>query len=750
VIGRSLRRKEDLPLLTGRSCFVDDLRREGALHAAILRSPYGHARIASIDAGEALADPAVSAVISASDLPQPVVRIPMRMYSLPGMELLLQPPLADGVARYAGEPVAVVLADSRYAAEDALDKVQVEYEPLETLVDPELALDPASPILHPQRGSNLAAEIKVAWGEAEAAFAEADLVVRERLVCQRHGAVPLEPRGLVAEIEKDSGRLVVWGAAKVVHTNRRILAQLLGLDEDQVRLVELDVGGGFGGRGEFYPEDFLVPWCALHTGRVVTWTEDREENLRALNHSREQVHDIEVALRADGTLLALRDRFLMNTGAYVRTHGTVVPNMTVALLPGPYRWQAYDVIARQVVTNKTPAGTYRAPGRYEANFVRERMLDIAARRLAIDPVELRRRNLVSAGEMPYEVGTHTDHHPVVFDSGNYELLLDKGLKTFGWDEMLSWRAEEAGPLKRRGLGVGYFVEKSGIARWEYARVGIGSDGAAVVHVGSASVGQGVDTVLAQVCAETLGVRYEDVTVHHGDTDSVPEGMGAFGSRASMLGGSAIAIAAEALRTRLLDLAAERLEASPADLAISGDRVVARDAPTVSVPLAELGELDEEEARFDSPDMSFPYGLHCVALEVDLETGGIEIHRYAVTYDVGRAINPQLVEGQIVGGVAQGLGGALLEEFVYDANGQLVAGSFMDYLLPTSGEMPAVRVEITEDAPTPLNPLGVKGAGEGGTAAAGAVLANALSDALGNEARSLPLTPERVIELAITA
>jgi len=750
VIGQSLGRKEDLPLLTGRSCFVDDLNRADALHAAILRSPHAHARVVSIDAIDALSDPDVSEVISARDLPQPVVRIPMRMYSLPGMELLLQPPLADGVVRYSGEPVAVVLASSRYAAEDAVERLQVEYEPLDALVDPAKALGDATPLLHPERGTNLAAEIKVAWGDVDAAFEQADLVVRERLVCQRHGAVPLEPRGLVAEVESDTGRVVVWGAAKVVHTNRRILAQLLGLAEDQVRLVELDVGGGFGGRGEFYPEDFLIPWCALHTGRAVTWTEDREENLRALNHSREQVHDIEVALRSDGALLALRDRFLMNTGAYVRTHGTVVPNMTVALLPGPYRWQAYDVTAQQVVTNKTPAGTYRAPGRYEANFVRERILDIAARRLAIDPVELRRRNLIALDEMPYEVRTHTDHHPVVFDSGDYGLLLEKGLKAFGWEEMLRWRGEDPGPLKRRGLGVGYFVEKSGIARWEYARVGIGGDGGAVVHVGSASVGQGVETVLAQVCADVLGVGYDDVTVRHGDTDSVPEGMGAFGSRASMLGGSAIAIAADALRARLLERAADQLEASPADLVISGDRVVARDAPAVGVPLAELADVDEEEARFDSPDMSFPYGLHCAALEVDLETGGIDVHRYAVTYDVGRAINPQLVEGQIVGGVAQGLGGALLEEFAYDADGQLVAGSFMDYLLPTAGEVPVVRVEITEDAPTPLNPLGVKGAGEGGTAAVGAVLANALSDAVGSEAKSLPLTPERVIELATTA
>ncbi len=749
VIGRSLPRKEDLPLLTGRSCFVDDLQRPDALHLAVLRSPHAHARITAIDASTAQADPHVVDVVTSRDLPQPLPRIPMRMYPLPGMELALQPPFADGVVRYSGEPVAAVIASSRYAAEDALSSIDVEYEPLEPVLDPWTAADADTTRLHDTLESNLAGEIHIAWGDADAAFAEADVVVRERLSCQRHGAVPLEPRGLLAELDPGSGRLTVWGAAKVVHTNRRILARMLGLGEEQVRFIELDVGGGFGGRGEFYPEDFIVPWCAARLRRPVAWTEDREENLRALNHSREQVHDVEVALRADGTLLAMRDRFVMNTGAYVRTHGSVVPGMTAALLPGPYRWDAYDCTARQVLTNKTPAGTYRAPGRYEANFVRERMIDIAARRLGRDPADLRRQNLIAADAMPYEVGTHTDGHPVVFDSGDYGLLLDKGLRTFGYDEMLRWRAEGASHGRRRGLGVGYFVEKSGIARWEYARVGLDADGETVVHVGSASVGQGVDTVLAQVCAETLGVSYDDVTVRHGDTDTVPEGMGSFGSRASMLGGSAVARAADVLRGRLLELAAERLEVSPDDLTISGDRVVARGAPAVGVPLADLaGEPDlEEEAHFDSPDMAFPYGLHCVALEVDTDTGGMEIHRYAVTYDVGRAINPKLVEGQIVGGVAQGLGGALLEEFAYDASGQLVAGSFMDYLLPTAGEVPPVRVLVTEDAPTPLNPLGVKGAGEGGTAAAGAVIANALSDALGSDATALPLTPERVLRMA---
>jgi aerobic carbon-monoxide dehydrogenase large subunit len=746
VIGLPLRRKEDLRLLTGSSCFVDDLDRPAALHAAILRSPHAHARIAAIDTSDALADERVVEVITNAELPQPVPRIPMRMYSIDGMELLLQPPLADGTVRYSGEPIAVVVAESRYAAEDALERIAVAYEPLEPLMAPEDALDPRNSVLHPGAGSNLAAEIHVHWGDVEAAFEEADVVIAERLHCQRHGAVPLEPRGIIAE--HADGRLTVWGAAKVVHTNKRILASLLDLPEEHVRLVELDVGGGFGGRGEFYPEDFLVPFCALRQQRSVAWTEDREENLRALNHSREQVHDVEVALRADGTFLALRDRFLMNTGAYVRTHGAVVPNMTVALLPGPYRWAAYDCTAHQVVTNKTPAGTYRAPGRYEANFVRERVIDIAARRLRRDPADLRRQNLIRADQMPYEVGTHTDRHPVVFDSGDFPLLLDKGLQSFDYDEMLRWRAKDPGPGRRRGLGVAYFVEKSGIARWEYARVGVEADGGAVAYVGSASVGQGVDTVLAQVCAETLGVPFNAVRVSHGDTDVVPEGMGSFGSRASMLGGSAVAQAAEALRKRLIDVAAERLEASPADLTIEGDRVIVRGSPAVGVALAELAAAaPDEEARFECPDMSFPYGLHCVALEADVETGALDIHRYAVAYDVGRALNPQLVDGQIVGGVAQGVGGALLEELAYDQSGQLVSGSFMDYLMPTASEVPAVRVLITEDAPTPLNPLGAKGAGEGGTAAAGAVIGNAVSDALGAEARVLPLTPERVVDLA---
>jgi CO/xanthine dehydrogenase Mo-binding subunit len=751
AIGRSPGRKEDRRLLTGRSCFIDDMGRPGALRAAILRSPYAHARIASIDTAQARTRAGVHDVITAGDLPPGTERIPMRMFSLPGMDRLLQPALADGVVRYAGEPVAVVVSEPGYGAEDALDAIEVRYEPLTPVIDAAQAEALDAPLLHPEAASNVAAAWTVERGDVEREFAEADVVVEARLACGRHGAVPLEPRGLVAEVDADHGRLTVWGAAKIVHTNRDLLSRMLGWPKERIRLVELDVGGGFGGRGEFYPEDFLIPLCAIRSGRPVAWTEDRAEGLHALNHSREQVHEVAMALRADGTFLALRDRFAMDTGAYVRTHGSVVPGMTAALLPGPYGWAAYRCDARQILTNKTPAGTSRAPGRYEANFVRERIIDLAARRLGRDPADLRRQNLIAPEAMPYATGTHTDGHPVVLDSGDYPLLLDKGLERFDYGALQRWRAADPGPRRRRGLGIAMFVEKSGIAHWEYARVGISAAGRARVLVGSASVGQGVDTVLAQICAETVGVDYEDVDVAHGDTAIVPIGVGSFGSRATSIGGTAVMQAAAAVRERLMGLAAEKLEAAPEDLVLSGDAVHVTGSPGIRVALAELVPGDEPwleaEARFDCEDMSFPYGLHCAALEVDLDTGAVVIDRYAVAYDVGRAINPQLVDGQIVGGVAQGIGGALLEEFAYDESGQLVSASFMDYLLPTAVEVPPVEVLITEDAPTPLTPLGAKGAGEGGTAAVGAAIANAVSDALGADVTQLPLTPARVLALA---
>jgi CO/xanthine dehydrogenase Mo-binding subunit len=751
-IGTSPLRKEDDPLLRGNGCFIGDFKRPGMVHALVVRSQLAHARVRAIDRAAALAAPGVVDVITADEVPASV-RIPMRQFRDEQAQLFLQPPLARDVVRYSGEPVAVIVAQSRYLAEDAAQLLQIEYEPLETILDGEDSLAAGAPLLHPHAETNIAGEVVIDLGAVDECFEQADLVVEEVFRTQRHAAVPLETRGLLAEAtgEGENRRITLWGAAKIPHVNKKILARLLGWeDEDRVRMVELHVGGGFGARGEFYPEDYLIPFCALRTGRPVAWIEDREENLRATNHSREQIHRISAAVRADGKLLALKDELINNQGAYVRTHGMTVPAMSAAMLLGPYSWSAYRCHMRSVVSNKTPAGTYRAPGRYEANFVRERLLDIIAHRLGRDPIDLRRQNLIAEDSFPHDVGTHYDGHPVIYDSGRYELLLDKCLRAFDVEALRRWRAEPSAPNLRRGLGIGYFVEKAGPAVKEYARVELDEDGQVVVFSGSASVGQGVETVLAQVCASHLGVGYDQIAVRHGDTAVIPEGMGAFGSRAAMLGGAATMIAAAEVRTTLLELAADELEAAPEDLSVQADGVIVNGAPWRVVPWARIHELNGgdliEEGRFSCDLLGYPYGIHLAAVEVDTDTGGVRIDRYAVAYDIGRCINPMLVRGQISGGAAQGVGGALLEEFAYDAEGQPLAASFMDYLMPTAAEMPDVEIFVTEDAASPLNPLGVKGAGEGGTAAVGATLANAVSDALGVEVTQLPLSPDRVNQL----
>lgn len=720
VIGQSPRRKEDGPLLTGAARFVGDVNLPDMLHAHILRSPLAHAEIAGLNTAPALAHPDVQAIFTAAELPPDLPPIPMRMYSHPGATRFLQPVLAREVVRYSGEPVAVIIARSRYAAEDAAELVEVDYRPLEPVLDAEAAANPGAPVLHPDATDNVVGTILIEFGDLDRAFAAAETVVEERLLCHRHAAVPLETRGVVAELDELDDMLVVYGAAKVPHTNRRILAALLDRPEQRIRLVEMYVGGGFGARGEFYPEDYLIPYCALGLRRPVSWIEDREEHLRASNHSRQQVHDIALALDADGRFLALRDRVLNDAGAYVRTQGLLLANMTAAFLPGPYRWPAYRCEARHVVTNKTPAAAFRAPGRYEAHFARERLLDIAAHRIGLHPIELRRRNLLPAESLPYAVGTHTDGHPVVYDSGDYPGLLDRALRRFDDDALRAWRAG-GDARRRRGTGIACYVEKSGVGGWEYARVSVTRRGEIVVHAGSASLGQGVQTVLAQICADTLGVDYARVTVRHGDTAAVPAGVGSFGSRSTTMGGSAVLLAAQALLER-----------------VDGESVL------------EDGVGLEAEAYARCEEPAFPYGVQCAAVEIDLDTGAVSVHRHLVALDVGRAVNPALVAGQLVGGAVQGIGGALLEELAYNDEGELISGTLVDYLVPLAADVPAIDVLIREDVPTATNPLGVRGAGESGIAAAGAAIANAISDALGAEVLALPVTAERALELVATA
>jgi CO/xanthine dehydrogenase Mo-binding subunit len=687
----------------------------------------------------------------------------MRLAERGRMGRYLQRPLASDTVRYVGEPVAAVVADDRYRAEDGLGRVHVEYEPLPAVVDTRAAATAGGPLLFETEGTNVVAGYTVACGDVERALAEADLVLRERFYVQRHSGVPLETRGALAEWDAGRGVLTMWGMTKVPHTNRRIVAEHVGLAEHAVRFLPTDVGGAFGVRGELYPEDLLVALLALRTGRPVRWIEDRREHLQAANHSREQHHEITLGLRRDGTIVGIHDRLWNDMGAYVRTHGATAPNNTAAYIPGPYRVPHYRADVTCVVTNKTPAGTYRAPGRFEATFVRERVVDMAARALGLDPAEIRRRNFIPPAAMPYDLGTTTHGSAVVYDSGDYPRLFAWALDRAGYDDLRAMQAEARRAGRHVGIGLAYVVEKSGLGPWESARVLVDGSGRVVVHTGIPSVGQGVETVFAQVCADVLGVRYEDVTVRHGDTDALPDSIGAFGSRGTVVGGNAVLGAAERVREQILAVAAHALEAHPADLELRDGAVRVRGVTDRALSLREVARAAGpshalaagrppglEALHYHRQErMTYGHGLHLAVVEVDAETGVPRILRYVVAYDVGRAVNPMLVEGQITGGLAQGLGAALHEELAYDEAGQPTAGTLLEYHLPAAADMPALELWVREDDPSPTNPLGVKGAGEDGIVAAGGAVANAVADALaplGVEVRALPLRPWRLREL----
>ena len=760
AFGQPLRRIEDPRLLTGRGKYAADFRLPGMLHAAVMRSPHAHARLGAIRAKAALALPGVVAMIAAEDL-GPIGRIPTRLGHRVGSVACLQFPLARDVVRYVGEPIAVVLAESRYVAEDALDLVEVDYAPLETVTDARRSMEPGAPLLHATVEGNVVDRLETRRGDAQAALAGARYRVREQFAVQRHTGVPLETRGLTAAYDPGTGVLRLWGVAKVPHFNRRVLADLLSHPEHRIHFVELEVGGGFGVRGEFYPEDLVVPWAAMRLGRPVQWIEDRREHLMATNHSRQQYHDIEIGFDADYRIVALVDRFVVDLGAYIRTHGVVVPELTAALLPGPYRIPNYSCEALCVLTNKTPTGTYRGPGRYEGTFVRERLLDIAATRLGIDAIDLRRRNFIVPSEMPYEVGGASLAQRTVYDCGDYRSALDQALERVGYDAARTDQAAGRREGRYVGIGVGCVLEKAGLGPWEYARVEVDATGHVVVYSGVAAVGQGIETTLAQVVADELGVAAEGITVVHGDSGQVPFGVGGFASRGAAVALPAALEAARKVRAKVVRVAAALLEAHVDDLVVADGAVHVRGMPNRAVAFRELaraavpGPPGMEPGLyaahfFEAPKMTYPYGTHVAVVEVDVETGVVSLRKYVITYDVGRAVNPLIVDGQLVGALGQGIGGALLEELVYDEQGQLLTTTLMDYLLPTAMDMPAATTaQILEETPTPLNPLGVKGVGEGGSSGAGAAIANAVADALGPlgvPITALPLSPNRLLAL----
>jgi aerobic carbon-monoxide dehydrogenase large subunit len=762
MIGQPIKRKEDFRLLTGRGKYAADIRLPGLLHAAMLRSPRPHARIAAIRAGAARALPGVAAVITADDLGA-VGRIPVRLGQRAGVgpNACLQPPLATGLVRYVGEPIAFVVADSRYLAEDAAELIEIDWEPLPVVADVRRATEAGAPVLHPDAGGNIIERLSARAGNVESGLAAAERRLVERFAVQRHTGVPMETRGLTAAHEPGTGMLTLWGVAKVPHFNRRVLADLLGHPEHLIHFIELEVGGGFGVRGEFYPEDFVVPWTAVRLGRPVQWVEDRREHLMAANHSRQQYHEVEIGVRRDGTIVALRDRFTVDLGAYIRTHGVVVPELTIALLPGPYRVSNYECEALCVMTNKTPTGTYRGPGRYEGTFVRERLIDRVAAALELDPADVRRRNFIDAREMPYEVGGATLGQKTVYDCGDYRSAFEQALAAADYKAARAEQARARGEGRYLGIGFGCVLEKAGLGPWEYARVEVDGTGRVVVYSGVAAVGQGIETTLAQVVADQLQMSADDVTVVHGDSARVPFGIGGFASRGAAVALPAALEAARKVRDKIFLIAAGLLEAHAGDLVLEAGAVHVRGLPERAVTLRQLARAAvpgppgmepglQAAHLFEAPRMTYPYGTHVALVEVDPGTGRVLLRKYVVTYDVGRAINPMIVGGQIAGGLAQGLGGAIFEELVYDDQGQPLATTFMDYLVPTAMDMPeGTIVKILEETPTPLNPLGVKGVGEGGSSGAGAAIANAVADALaplGIAITELPLSPDRIAGL----
>ena len=755
AIGAPVERVEDLRLLRGRGSYVDDLTRAGVLHACILRSSVAHGVIRSIDAAAAQALPGVRAVITAEhvsrELNGSIPVIPLRQEALPQLQPFEQPVIAHNKVRYVGEPLAVVVADSAARAEDALDAIVVDIDSLTVIAD-RASAERGDTLLFEDQRTNCALTLTAIRGDADAAFANAPYTRRERFRVHRHTALPMETRGLLAEWDAASRKLLISGASKVPFPNRRILAAQLGLAESSIEMIEGDVGGAFGVRGEFYPEDFLIPFAAKHTGRPVKWVEDRREHLLATNHARDAECELEIACERDGRILGLRGHAHTDLGAYLRTNG-VTPSRNIAQVStGPYRIEHVRLDVSLMLTNKTPVGTYRGPGRFETDFFRERLFDMVAADLGIDRVEFRRRNLVTESEIPWTLSTVQPYGgETATDSGNYHMTLERCLEEFDW----SAKSRLDGKVidgRYHGIAIGCYIEGGASGPREGARLVLESDGTVSVYTGSSAVGQGLETVFTQIAADALEMPMSCIRgVFHGSTSGVKEGFGSYSSRSVVMGGSAILDAAQKLLERIRQAAAARLECASSEVQIvAGKDVLGPHGK--SLTLAELATAEgalSAEGSFSSNKRTYSYGAHAAHVAVNPATGHVEVIDYVAVEDVGRIINPHTLHGQTVGAIVQGLGGVFLEHLVYSEEGQLLTGSLADYLLPTASDFPNIRVIALELYPSPNNPLGAKGAGEGGIIPVGGVIANAVAAALsslGVEPRELPLSPPRVWQL----
>src|SRR5712692_6798759 len=777
-VGRSMPRREDHRLLTGRGQFIADLDLPQMLHAVFVRSPVAHARIRGVDLSRAASAPGVACVLSGADLLQLLPPVPDMQLSLPRKWTTLvqhkfinpqQPLLAHDKVRHVGEAVAVIVAQSRYAAEDAAQLVTLDLDPLPAVVDPELALRPGAPIIHDKFQTNLIGAFTIGKGDIAAAFARSPHKLQRRFHHHRYAAAPMECRGVVGVHDPRTDCVTIWSATQVVHWVRREAAAVLRLPEARIRCTALDVGGGFGLKGHVYPEDLLIPFLARKLGRPVQWIEDRREHLMCSCHSRDQIHDVEVGFDDEGRILALRDHFIVDCGAWNPIGAGVVYN-TAVHLPGPYKIDAIAISARIAATNKVPNAPYRGAGRPEAAFAMERVIDLVAGELGLEPADVRLRNMIRADEMPYRAGIpYRDGEPIVYDGGDYPGTLRNALAAIGGIEAFRARQRAARDHGRYlGLGIGCYVEGTGVGPFESAMVRIDPSGKIFVSGGACPQGQGMETIFAQVAADAWSVDPDDVVISLADTAAIAIGFGTIASRSTVTLSAAIHGASERLRAKVYAIAANLLECAVGDLELRKDGVGIVGVPGAYVSLAAVARAArpgwdhgrpggveaglEETFYYEPPTVTWSYAVHVALLEVDIELGRVSIEKYVIAHDCGVVVNPMLVEGQIVGGAAQGIGGALFEEVNYDSEGQLLTGSFMDYMLPTACEIPPMQL-IHQHSPSPLKPLGVKGVGEGGPIAPPVVIANAVADALRPfkvEFNRTPIKPQQIAQAVRSA
>jgi len=757
-IGTSPRRKEDRRLLIGAGRYLDDLSRAGAAHLGVVRSLHAHARVTGVDLSAARRAPGVLAAWAAADLPEVARPVLAGSEGAHKGRPFAAPVLARDLVRYVGEPVAVVVAENPYELADALELVSVDYVPLPALMSPEAALASATR-LHDGWPDNAAVQVRGSVGEAEAELGRADVVVEAALRHARLAGVPIETRGALAYRDADTGKLVVWSSTQNPYSIRDAVARILERPAEEVRVLTPDVGGGFGPKGAPYPEETLVAAAALRLGRPVKWVESRREDFPCMGHDREQSHRARIGFSRDGAIAAIDDRFLADVGAYPAQGNGLTLN-TVNHLPGPYRVSHYRSAGTSVVTNKTLNMAYRAAGRPEAVFVMERLMDMGARRLGLDPADVRRKNLVRPADMPYRPGlTYKDGVPMTYDPGDFPASFERALELVDYAGWRRRQVERGHGARRIGVGIACYAQGTGLGPFEGATIRVDPTGKVYVVIGVAAQGQGHATTLAQVAAEELGADFDDVIVAAGDTTLFPFGMGTGGSRVMVNAGPAVAQTAREVRERAAIVAAELLECAPADVRIERSRAFVAGLPDRAVGLGRIaqaavrskalkptGEPGLHACTFFYPDtVTWAFGTHVAAVEVDVETCAVALLAYAVVHDPGRAIHPVIVEAQLQGGAVQGIGAGLMEEVRYDEAGQLLSGSLMDYAIPRADDLPGIRVALTEHA-SAINPLGVKGVGESGAIPGAAAIANAVEDAvadLGVVVDEVPVTPARL-------